>query len=90
METEAKASAEERREGLNRGIQQALRQGWRVESQSDFSAALVKGKRPNHLLHLFLTIFTAGLWGIVWIILAITKHEHRRLLQVDEYGDVFG
>lgn len=30
-------------------------------------------KRVNHLLHLFLTIITAGLWLPVWIVLAIAK-----------------
>ncbi len=27
--------------------------------------------RPNHILHLLLTIITAGLWIIVWILCAI-------------------
>jgi hypothetical protein len=27
---------------------------------------------PNHILHLLLTIFTAGLWLIVWIIIAMS------------------
>ena len=26
--------------------------------------------KPNHILHLLLTIFTGGLWLIVWIIIA--------------------
>jgi hypothetical protein len=29
--------------------------------------------RINHVLHLILTIVTAGLWGIVWIILGISN-----------------
>ena len=28
------------------------------------------GQKPNHVLHLILTLVTAGLWGIVWILLA--------------------
>ena len=28
--------------------------------------------RPSHLLHLLLTIITAGLWGIVWILAIVT------------------
>lgn len=31
------------------------------------------GKGVNHVLHLLLTIFTAGLWLPVWIILAMAK-----------------
>lgn len=30
-------------------------------------------KRVNHLLHLILTILTAGLWLPVWIIIALAK-----------------
>jgi hypothetical protein len=28
---------------------------------------------PNHVLHLLLTIFTAGLWGIVWLIVTLSN-----------------
>lgn len=31
------------------------------------------GKRVNHLLHLILTLLTAGLWLPVWIIIAMAK-----------------
>jgi hypothetical protein len=28
---------------------------------------------PNHALHAVLTVFTCGLWGIVWLILAVAN-----------------
>jgi len=28
------------------------------------------GKAPNHVLHFLLTIFTFGLWLVVWVLLA--------------------
>ena len=31
------------------------------------------GSRPNHVLHLILTIITFGWWAIVWIILALKR-----------------
>ncbi len=37
----------------------------------------VEIKTPNHVLHLLLTFFTAGLWGIVWIILTVIPHDKR-------------
>lgn len=61
--------------------------GSRIESQSDFQAVLVQGHRPNHVLHLLLTVFTLGLWLIVWIIVAGAGGEKRALLTVDEYGN---
>jgi len=29
-------------------------------------------KTPNHVLHLLLTLFTAGLWLVVWILIALS------------------
>lgn len=34
-------------------------------------------KKVNHLLHLVLTILTAGLWGIVWVFKALTTPSQR-------------
>ena len=31
---------------------------------------LAVGTKPNHVLHLILTILTAGLWAIVWVVVA--------------------
>ena len=63
-----------------------LSQGRRIESQSDYQAVLVYGHRPNHILHLILTIFTLGFWGIIWIALVVLGGEKREVVQVDEWG----
>lgn len=76
----AETSDNERKMLLAVKIQDAVKYGWRVESQSDYQAVIVKGKRPNHILHLLLTIFTLGLWAFVWIMLAIVKHEKRKVI----------
>jgi hypothetical protein len=39
-----------------------------------------KGRRPNHVLHLILTLVTFGLWAIVWLVLALAMGEKRRLI----------
>lgn len=31
----------------------------------------------NHVLHLFLTVFTLGAWSIVWLVLAVVRHNKR-------------
>jgi len=44
----------------------------------------------NHVLHLLLTIFTAGPWAIVWFFMAATENSDRRqIVGVDEYGGVW-
>lgn len=58
----------------------------RVESQTNVSAVLVRGRRINHILHLILTILTV-VWGLVWISLIVWGGEKREILNVDEYGN---
>jgi Ca2+/Na+ antiporter len=81
-------SPEERKAFLAQAVTSWIRQGWRVESQSDYQAVLVKGHRPNHILHLLLSIFTLGLWLVVWIIVALAGGEKRRVINVDQYGNI--
>lgn len=57
--------------------------GWRVESQSDFQAVLVQDRKVNHILHLVLSILTAGIWIIVWVfVVARSKDPKRKVLTV--------
>ena len=84
--TPERLSPDERKAALAEGIAFSVGSGYRVESQSDYSAVLVKGHRPNHILHLILTILTLGAWAIVWIAIAIFGGEKRRTLSIDEYG----
>ena len=81
-------SSEERRAILARVVASDVASGGRVESQTSYQAVIVKGHRPNHILHLILTIATLGFWAIVWIALAIFGGEKRRTITVDEYGQV--
>jgi hypothetical protein len=79
---------EERRAILARSLQQETHQGWRVLSQTDTQAQLVRGKRVNHLLHLVLTLLTLGLWVVVWILVTAWGGEKTRYVTVTEYGQI--
>ena len=85
--TVATKSPEQRKELLARAVANQVRQGGRVESQTDYQAVLVTGQKVNHVLHLILTLVTFGLWGIVWIILAFIGGEKRVVIDIDEYGN---
>jgi len=37
--------------------------------------------RTNHVLHLLLSIVTAGIWIPVWILVALNNADKRRLLE---------
>jgi hypothetical protein len=80
-------SADERKEVLGRAIHTQVAQGARVESQGDYQAILVKGHRPNHMLHLVLTIVTIGLWGFVWLGMIAFGGEKRMSASVDDWGN---
>lgn len=82
-----KKSGEERKALLARAIANEVRQGHRVESQTDYQAVLVRGQRPNHILHLILTLITLGLWAIVWIAVVALGGEKREVIEIDEYGN---
>lgn len=86
-QTATTKNAEERKALLAQAVANQVRQGWRVESQSDFQAVLVKGQRPNNTLHLILTLVTVGFWLLVWIPLAIFGGEKRTVIDIDPYGN---
>jgi hypothetical protein len=77
----------DRPRALANSIRQHVAQGWRVESQTDTDAILVRGQRCNHVLHLILSLVTFGIWAIVWIIMAIISGERRMSISVDEFGN---
>jgi hypothetical protein len=61
-------------------------QGYRVESQQDYQAVIVRGKPINHPLHIIVSILTAGIWLIGYAVIAVTEGEKREIIQVDEWG----
>ena len=66
--------------GLKENIATETANGWRVESILDGQAVLVKGSKPNHILHLILFLVTAGFWLPVWIFIAVTGGEKRKVI----------
>ena len=60
--------------------------GYSVQSRSATQVILVRGRRPNHILHLLLTVFTIGSWGIVWIILTVTNRPQTKVITIGEHG----
>ncbi len=79
---------DQRKQALANAVAREVGNGCRVESQTDFQAVVVKGKRPSHLLHLILSLVTLGIWIPVWILVAIFGGEKRKVLMVDAWGIV--
>ena len=56
----------------------------------DRFATIMAYKRPiYHWIYLLLTLVTAGLGAIVWIIAVLTRGENRVQMDVDEWGNVW-
>ena len=68
---------------LDDAVAHHVKWGWRVESRTANQAVIVKGHRPNHILHLILTIITLGFWAIVWIAVAVFGGEKRKTITED-------
>ena len=56
-----------------------------MDSRTGDTAIVTHGKPVNHILHLLLTIFTAGLWLFVW--LAISTFGGERKYALDRMPD---
>jgi hypothetical protein len=86
---QSEKSLSERKALLANTLQGQVAGGARIESQGDFQAVVVRGHRTNHLLHFVIGVFTLGLWWIVWFFIAIFGGEKRRMINVDQFGNVF-
>lgn len=47
-------------------------------SDAQVAVLLSQRKQTNHILHLLLSILTAGLWLIVWLLVADSNRRHNR------------
>ena len=86
--SEKKLTEPERDKVLEKAVSYKARQGSRIEYRGEQEVVVVTGSKPNHILHLLLTIFTLGLWLIPWIIIGVFGGEKRETLSVNEYGEV--
>jgi hypothetical protein len=81
--------AQERSSRLQAGVADYVaKTKGRVAFQGDDRAVVITGRPVNHILHLLLTIVTAGLWIFVWIIAVATGGEESHILTVDDTGAV--
>jgi hypothetical protein len=76
-------------QALAGAVEWHVRRGWRVESAPmPGQVVVVMGKRPNHILHLLLSVVTFGLWLPVWFVIGVTSKVTRAVLTVHPDGTV--
>jgi hypothetical protein len=82
-----KISDGEKANKLAMAISTEVSKGWRVESQSQVQAVLVKGKSINHTLQIFLSVITVGFWLLVYIPTFIVNRRQTKIIRVDDFGN---
>jgi hypothetical protein len=80
-------SSDERKALLAQAVSNEVRNGWRIESQTDYYSYLVKGQRTSHGLHIFLSVITLGLWLPVYGLMLYFNRDQRLTITVDEWGN---
>ena len=57
--------------------------GWSIELDQEDAVVVSKQKKISHILHAILTLAT-GFWGIVWIVIFLTKSSERHIISFDK------
>ena len=81
-------SEQQRSQILDQTLIAKASQGGRLETRTATTAVVVAGKPINHILHLLLSVFACGAWVPVWLIMTVLGGEQRRILNVDQFGQV--
>ena len=64
-----------------------MKEGRKEYGSGEVAVMLSQKKKTSHVLHLLLSIVTAGLWAIVWIIVALSNSmENARIDRKIENG----
>lgn len=91
LEYPARLDDQQRVRLLDQAVSYRLVGRGQLVSRTEFEAVIAYAPAPiNHVLQLLLTVFTCGLWGVIWLILILAKPgEIRQVGTVDEFGRVF-
>ena len=81
-------TSDQRKAAMDAALSRYGASGWRIENRSDYQATIATGKQVSHVLHLLLTLVTAGIWLIFWLGFGVLGGVKRRLVSIDEYGNV--
>ena len=66
-------------------IQDRIDKGWRVQERTETHVLMAKGERIKHGAHIFLTVVTVGLWGVVYgLMLIFGGLKQRRIVRTKD------
>ena len=47
-------------------VQERVSQGWRISERRETDIVIERGEKIPHFMHILLTVFTLGFWGVVY------------------------
>jgi hypothetical protein len=71
---------------FKRHLANLVARGGRIEREDAYTAVVHFGARPNHILHLLLSVVTFGFWIIVWLFIGLLKKNYRIIYTIDRKG----
>ena len=89
LEQDATADDARRERLLAQVVDDLTLQGCDVKLKSQFRVVVARRRPVNHFLHLILTVLTVGVWGLIWLIMAIARKDDLTAYEVDRQGHVW-
>ncbi|WP_127480449.1 hypothetical protein [Nocardioides pantholopis] len=79
-----------RRRALELAVEDVVTEnGARVVHVGPSGTVVGRRRRVSHGFHFLLTLATGGLWGVVWVAMALARREDRWVLACDPWGHVW-
>ncbi len=66
-------------EGL---VQERVEQGWRISERRETDVVIEKGEKIPHVMHIFLTVVSFGIWGVIYAVNLVTGGIKRRRIEM--------
>jgi hypothetical protein len=88
-ETYPELSGVRRERLLEQAVDIELLAGARLVQRGPDGVTLAYRRTVTHLGHFVLTVVTGGLWGFVWLAVALHRHENRVRYEVDRWGNIW-
>ena len=63
-------------------VQERVGQGWRISERRETDVVMEKGEKIPHVMHIFLTVVSFGIWGAIYGIHLLMGGLKRRRIEM--------
>ena len=72
---------------INSLVQERVDQGWRVAERRETDVVIERGEKIHHGMHILMTVFTLGLWSVIYGLHLLGGGLKRRRIEMQK-GEV--